>query len=353
MQESRSRIQTGFFAALLVGALLLNYLIFKPYISVLFVALIFVIIFKPLHEKIRTKLGNRKNLASLMSTVIVILAILVPVSFFGTLIFNDAQNFYQEITSEGIDRGVFLSKIGGLQKIVDNITPVGSSVNITSYLQTILRAIVQNLGAFFTGIFTLVFQIFLLVLALFYFFRDGEKFRSHFIGLSPLSDRYDRTILGRLESAINAVVRGVLLIAVIQGIVSGIGFAIFGVPNPMLWAAVAAIAALIPTIGTALVIIPAVIYLFFTAGVGWAVGLALWGGVAVGLIDNILAPIFIQRGLKIHPFLILLSVLGGVLFFGPVGFLAGPVMLTLLFALFDLYPLVIEGRTPKESTLIE
>lgn len=353
MQETRSRIQIGFFAALLLGVLLLNYFIFAPYVSVLFLAAIFVVVFQPVHRRLHAFLGGRRNTTSALSTLVVVLAILIPISFFGFLLFKDAQEFYNEVASERLESGVIPAGLDKLEMAIQSFVPEGVDVNVSHYFQSMVRNLLQSLGGFFTGIVMLIFELFIMILAMFYFFRDGDKFRAHFIGLSPLSDRYDRTILGRLESAVNAVVRGVLLVAFIQGIITGIGFAIFGIPNPILWAAVAAIAALVPTIGTALVIAPAVAYLFFTSGLGWAVGLALWGGVAVGLVDNILAPILMERGLKIHPFLILLSVLGGVAFFGPVGFLAGPVMLTLLFALFDLYPIVIEGKQQKESALIE
>ena len=99
------------------------------------------------------------------------------------------------------------------------------------------------------------------------------------------------------------------------------------------WGVVAALAALIPGIGTALVLLPAIGYLFFTGSTGMAIGLLVWGFVAVGLIDNFLGPILVNRGVKIHPFLILLSIFGGPSFFGPIGFVLGPLIVALLFAL--------------------
>ena len=351
--EIRNKVQVGFFAAILIGAIVLNYYILKPYLSVLFLASIFVIVFQPIYQWILRSLKGRRNLSAIISTILVISIILVPIAFFGFLILNDAQNFYEEVASERLKDGWLNTAIEKVESTFEEFAPSATSLDISSYLQSGAKYFVQNLGGIFTGIFTLVFQAFLLVLALFYFFRDGDRFKEQFIGLSPLADQYDKTIIDRLKIAVNAVVRGVLLIAIIQGIATGIGFAIMGVPNAMLLGAVAALAALVPTIGTALIIAPAVIYLFFVSGLWPAVALAIWGVVIVGLVDNILAPTFIERGLKIHPFLILISVLGGLALFGPVGFLAGPVTLTLLFALFDLYPVVIEGKQNKTSAIIE
>jgi len=148
---------------------------------------------------------------------------------------------------------------------------------------------------------------------------------------------------------VNSVVKGSLIVGVVQGVLTGVGFALFGVPNPALWATIAAIASLIPTIGTGLVLIPGISYLFLVGASSNAIGLIIWGVFAVGLVDNFLGPKLIERGVKIHPFLILLSVLGGIGLFGPIGFLAGPLILSWLFALLDMYPALIKPDTHKHS----
>ena len=175
------------------------------------------------------------------------------------------------------------------------------------------------------------------LISLFYFLRDGKSFTQYLKILSPLSDRQDEKILSRLFVAVNSVIKGALSIALIQGFLTGIGFWIFGVPNPVLWGSTAAIAALVPNIGTALVLVPAIGFLYLNGEVAQAIGLGIWSITAVGLIDNILGPYLINRGVKIHPLLILLSVIGGLGLFGPVGFLLGPLIISLLFALIDIH----------------
>jgi len=330
------KIELGFFLILAVLAGTLTFFIFQPYLSALFLAVIFAIVFRPLNDFFLKLVRGRGGVAALFSVGVLIVAIVVPVCFFGFFIFKDAQAFYLSIAN-GEQSSVLTTATAFVESVVGRFFP-GFSLDVTEYLKQGLSILVSNLGAIFGTLFTVVLQLFLMLLGVFYFLKDGAKFREQIIIISPLSDVYDKTILGKLEVAINSVVKGSLLVALIQGVLSGIGFALFGVPSPMLWGALAGLAALVPGVGTSLVIIPAIIYLFFFKGGIFALGLLVWGALAVGLIDNILSPFLIERGLKVHPFLILLSVLGGLVLFGPVGFIAGPVALALLFALLDIYP---------------
>ncbi len=180
-------------------------------------------------------------------------------------------------------------------------------------------------------------SFFLFLFTFYYLLKDAQKLKRISLAASPLSGEENEAILNKLELAINSVVRGNLAIALIQGILASIGLTIFGVPNPVLWGMVAAITSLIPTVGTSLVILPAILYLFLNNQIFQAAGLAIWGMVVVGLIDNFLGPKLVGRGMKLHPLLVLLSVLGGAVLFGPIGFLLGPLVLSLFFALFNIY----------------
>jgi len=169
--------------------------------------------------------------------------------------------------------------------------------------------------------------------------RDGAQFKRTLIELSPLPDIYDEQIILRLERTVNAVVRGTFMISLIQAVLVGIGFWIFNVPNPVLWATVASVAAFLPAIGMGLVIIPAIIYLILIGSIPAAIGLAVWGSIIVGLVDNMLLPHLMSKGFTVHQVFILFSILGGVVFFGPVGVLLGPLVIALLFALIEIYKL--------------
>ena len=174
-------------------------------------------------------------------------------------------------------------------------------------------------------------------MAIFYAFRDGERFTRWLVHVSPLSDTEDEVILSRLALAVRSVVVGVLLVSIIQGVVAAVGFSLFGIERAVLWASIAAIAALLPGIGTSVIMIPAVTYLFVTGDVANGIGLTIWALFAVVIIDNIISPYLMSRGNKLHPFIILLSVLGGISIFGPIGFVIGPVIISLFMVLLEIY----------------
>ena len=195
----------------------------------------------------------------------------------------------------------------------------------------------ENLSAVFSNVAKTTLGIFIFLIALYYLFKDGLKLKEAVVAFSPLKNTDDETIFTKLSSATNSVVKGTLLIALIQGILTAIGFIIFGIPNATLWGSLATITALIPSVGTAIILLPSILYLFSIGNVFSALGLLIWGIVVVGLVDNLLRPKLIERGIRIHPFLILLSTLGGISLLGPIGFLLGPIILSLLAVLFQIY----------------
>ena len=337
MLKESERMQTPFFIILIVGVLTLMVFVLLPYLSALFLALILSIMFRPVFQYINARL-RRPGAASLITVLIVLLVIILPLILFSVLVFNEAYGLYTNGTFEFSNSDSFLGRVNlRIENFFSKISP-----RVTFDLQLLTERVfgwfVNNLSNFFSGFVDAVIGLFIATLGLFYLFRDGGRVIKRLMYLSPLSDKYDEEIFEKIENAINSVVRGSLVVAIIQGFLSGIGFLIFGVPNAILWASVATLTSLIPTVGTSVVLIPSILYLFFAGHTLSALGLLLWGAIAVGLVDNFLGPHFIERGIKIHPFLILLSVIGGITFFGPIGFIAGPVILSLLFALLDIYP---------------
>lgn len=323
---------------LLAGAFVLAFFVVKPFLYALILAMAFATVFAPLHKKILVATAQHKSLAALLATVAVLIVVVAPLAFLSVQIFQEAASLYASLIQNG--GATSLSRI--LNDTVLAIkgyvpVPIEFSPDITQYARQALGLLLQNFGSLFANAAKIVMSIFIFLIALYYLFKDGQKLKRAVVALSPLHDTYNETIVCKLESAVNSVIRGNLVVALVQGVLTATGFALFGVPNPVLWGSVAAIAALIPGIGTALVLLPAIFYLFARGTTLPAAGLLLWGMTAVGLIDNFLGPKLAERGMQIHPFLILLSILGGIGFFGPLGFLLGPLVLSLLVALLNIY----------------
>lgn len=340
-----NKAQHYFFLAILIGVMTLTFFIFYPYLTSLLLAIVFSVTFRPLHRAV-SKVFSRGNQSSSLSAFITLLivAILVvtPLIFIGKQVYSESANLYYSLTDEG-QRSQIIHTLNSLSQSLSakffNAFPAYNfdNLNVTTYIQNFLEWSFANLDTIFSSVTKLGFQIFIMLFALFYLLRDGWKLKKALITLSPLLDTHDEKIISKVRQAIRSVVAGYLVVSIIQGVSTGLGFFIFGVPNPTLWGSFAVVAALIPAFGTSLVLVPGVIYLFFASTPTHAIGLLIWGALAVGLIDNYLNPILMNRGMQIHPFIILLSVMGGLVFFGPIGFIAGPLVVALLSALFEIY----------------
>lgn len=327
-----------FFLASLIGIMVLAFFIFRPFLYALILATVFAVVFQPIHRKIVALVRGRQGLAALITLLIVVVFIFTPLIFLTIQIFQEVQQLYFFLTASSGQDAV-LNLLNSLTVDLQKYYPATQeiSANIEQYLKLGLSWLFQHLGSFFAGFAKLITSFFIFLFALYYLLKDGGKLKTIVIALSPLADTDDEQISKKLGVAINSVIRGNLLIAVLQGMLTMAGFAIFGVPNAVLWGSLTAIAALIPGIGTALVLTPAILYLFFTGEIFSGVGLSIWGVGAVGLVDNFLGPKLVGRDMQLHPLIVLLSTLGGIGFFGPIGFLLGPLAMSLLFALLDIY----------------
>jgi len=329
--------QLYFLVALLVGISILVFFIFRPFFYTLFLAIAFAVALSPIYEWVLRLVRGKRGIAAVFTTLIVVIFILAPLSFIGIQIFQEAWQLYTTIAQDGADG--FIGVIKSLVLKIQNIAPIplDMSTDVSQYIKQGLIWLLQHFGTLFSSIAQLALHSFIFLFSFYYILKDGHKIKRKVMELSPLMDTDDEAIFKKLHEAINSVIRGSLLIAAIQGTLTGIGLTIFGVPNSVLWGSVAAITALIPAVGTSLVMIPAIAFLFISGATTSGIGLTIWALIAVGLIDNMLGPKLVERGIRIHPLLILLSVLGGLSFFGPIGFLLGPLTLSLLFALIETY----------------
>ncbi len=334
-----------FFFGLLLAAVVLAILIFLPFLTPIVLAIALAVVFGPIHRLVVRWLfkdKERSSFGALVTLIIITIIIFVPALFISAKIYSEVQNMYAYLIDESGRSQVitaFNNTTQYLSHAFFNLFPAYTfdSFNVTDILRKGLEWVFSNLDTVFSGASKIALSVFVMFLALFYFLRDGRELKRQVIALSPLGDQDDEKIFKKLEQTIYSIFAGSIAVGIIQGILTGFGFAIFGVPSPALWGSVAAVAALIPGIGTALVLVPGILYLFFTGDTVHMIGLLIWGVLAVGLIDNFLGPIIINSRVKIHPFLILLSVLGGIIFFGPIGFVLGPIVLAFLFSLLEIY----------------
>ena len=314
-----------FFYLLFALAALICVLLFWPFLAVIFISLAIAVAVYPIFNWIRKYLAfSNSTLGSLITIIFLAICLGVPLYFIGVRVFHEAQNLYN------------LVMLGRTDFSLPFLSPA-ANIDIQSRIGDIAGLISGSLAKVFTSTLNSLLSLLLVILSLFYFLKDGERWKKYIVKFSPLSDQHDERILAMLGQAINGVVRGYILIALVQGLLMAIGLWLFGVPNAAVWALIAAIVSMIPTIGTALVSIPAIIFLYLTGQVGHAAGLLVWSVVVVGLVDNFLSPIVVGKKLDLPPIVILFAVLGGIALMGPVGVLIGPLAVSLFYTLAVIY----------------
>lgn len=318
-----------FLLAFLAGMLAVAFFIFRPFFAPLVLAAVCAVVFQKPYKKIKESARVGAGVAAAITTVLVLTLIVAPLTLLGTQMATEAGQVYRSLAEGGASGTVFDS----VRVFLSDAVPF----DVNTYIRDALAYLAGNVGVVVSGVAKFFVDIILFVMALYYFLKDGNSFRRAFISLSPLLDEDDEEIARMLGRAVHSIVAGRLLMALVQGLLAMVGFLIFGIPNAILWGSVTVVTALIPGIGTALTIAPAVAYLFLQGASVFAAGLFVYGVVVVGLIDNLIGPKLIGRGVSLHPFVILLSVLGGIALFGPTGFVLGPLAISLLYTLLNAY----------------
>jgi predicted PurR-regulated permease PerM len=328
-----------FFALVTIGTVLLLW----PFFLILALAAIATVLFYPLHKKIMAKVKNY-NVAAAISTSLVVIIIALPTFIIGQILFTELINAYHHINLQEIinNRPVLSQHVpAGVATLIQNIV-----VNVNTFLSHLSENVAGNLSDLVTNVGTAVISIIFFVISIFFMLRDHEAIKEFVVDVAPISERHGEVIFTRLEAAVTGVVKGSFLVSLLQALISTVGFFIFQLPQPILWGVFTLLAAFVPTFGTSLAFIPAALWFIVTGHVVSGIGLLLWWlFITVGLMDNVVSPKIVGSRAKIHPFLTLLSIVGGVKLFGVFGFLFGPILMSVFITLADIYRSDVKGYT--------
>lgn len=327
--------------------LYLLFTILSPFLAILVWAGAIGIISYPLYEKLLTRCHNREITAALLMTAAIVLAFIVPLVGLIFTLSREASMAYQYLESATADAsGGTISNILQHPTIagwMERIRPLTSSLNLdldAMVLPAVKKGITYLLN-YSTGVvknfFGVLIRLILMVVTLFFIFKDGVHFLQRFWQVVALKESLRTTIVATTTRVLGAVMYGVVLTCLVQGALGGLGFWIAGLPSPMLFGTLMAICAPIPLIGTALIWLPGAIYLLIQGQTLHGVLLITWGVLVVSSIDNVIRPLFISGKAKLPILVIALGVLGGLLAFGLAGIVAGPVILALFLVFFEVY----------------
>jgi predicted PurR-regulated permease PerM len=328
-----SRSESYFSIGILLVAAVLVALVFLPELDAIVLGVSIALLFQPWYAALKKALHDRGGAAAALIVLLAVAIILVPLVFFGLQMFAEAQGLYGQIASGNAIPAVAWSRME-LGRWLPSL-----NINLTPYIQQVLGLLISDIGPIFSGLLSVVATVFLSFFALYYFLKDGSALRAALVERGPLPPAHAEEILARLHARASSVIRGSLAVAVLYGVLTGMGFFIFGLPSAILWGAVTMVASFIPGIGVLLIVIPGIVSLYLGGHLVAAIGLIAWAAVVSTAIEAYLRPRLLGGKEKIHPMLMLFAVLGGLSFFGPIGLLLGPLALGLLLTLLESYPL--------------
>lgn len=322
------------------------FLLIQPYLNPIILAFIMSLLFAPLHNKISEKLPNSPNSAAILSCTALTFIIAIPLFFVFVAIIQQGATFSKDAYHWIIDGGIqtlfqhpivvkVLSFINEYLPF-DAIDPNEVTQKVAQVASQVGTQIVGMSAQIVGDVTNVLMNFFLMLFVLFFLLRDQEKIITAFRHVLPLSRSQEDRLLDEIEEVSKSAVLGSFLTAIAQGLAGGFAMWLVGFPG-LFWGTMMGFASFIPVVGTALIWVPAAIYLLLTNQWEWALFLTIWGVVIVGSIDNIVRPLLMQGNSGMNTLLIFFSLLGGIQLFGLIGLIYGPIIFALTLVLFNMY----------------
>ncbi len=310
--------------------LLLIYLVFRiyePFLAALGWAAILVIFFYPMHERLARRFSPRR--AAVISTLAVTILLIVPVILITTLFVREAVSI-----SRGVQHSIVEEHAPMVARkwawIAQHVPGLDPNANVMEMVQQGVQKeagfLAERLGTVLRNIAAFIFDLFVMIFAMFYFFRDGDQIIRGVRSILPFDAEHRDTMMRQSRDLISASVTTSLIIAAIQGILGGLGFAVVKLPTPLFWGVAMAFFSLVPVVGSGLIFVPASLWLGFTGHWGRAILLlVICAGVST-IMDNVLRPLLLGGRTELSALVIFISVVGGVGLFGMLGLVLGPIL---------------------------
>lgn len=327
------------FATLAISAVFLGMI--WGFLTALFLAAIFSAMASPLYQKILNGVGGRAGLATAITLIILLIVVLVPTLALIYLAATQANELTQDIVAyvKAVDSNPASFSVPEWVPFKEKIEAAAPQIasKVGELTGKIAGFFVSAASAATKGTANFFLDLFIMLYAMVFFMQEKTTVLSQLMRYSFLPSGAQERLVERTVSISRATIKGTLVIAIIQGALGGIGFAVTGIEGAAFWGAVMAVMSVIPGIGPAIVWVPGVIYLFANGETTGAIGLALWCGLVVSTIDNVLRPILVGRDTAMPDLMILVSTLGGLALFGAVGLIIGPVVAGLFITIWEIF----------------
>jgi predicted PurR-regulated permease PerM len=339
---SQDRFRKGFLL-LLVVAISAGFLwLVRGFVLTILLAAIFAGLGHPIYRRLLGLVRGRAPLASSLTVLLGLVLVVGPLLTVAGVVVAEAVRVsenvrprIEELLKQPVVLGEYFERLPGYS----HVAPYREEILVKAgeVVGGLGGFLVQSLSDTTRGTVTFFFHFFLLLYTMFFLLMDGKAMLSRTLTYLPLREAEKELMLGKFVSVTRATVKGTLLIGLAQGVLAGLAFWVVGIDGAVFWGTVMVVLSVIPAVGAALVWVPAAIILAVTGSFGKAVGLALFCGLVVGSVDNVLRPKLVGRDTQMHDLMILFSTLGGLIALGPIGFIVGPILAALFVTIWEIF----------------
>ena len=347
--------------SLLLFVLLISILflaMIRQFLMAIFLAALFAALAHPLYQRFVRWFRGRRALASLATLLLLTIIVLVPLSGLLGIVTAQAVKVGETVTpwierqlnepgamSGLLNRLPFSEK---LQPLSEQLQPYRNEIlqKAGEMVGKVSGFLIDGLSAATLGTVNFIFMTLIMLYTMFFFLMDGDKLLMHMLYFVPLKYEDERRILEKFTSVARATLKGTAVIGILQGSFAGLAFAVVGIPSAVFWGAIMTMASIIPSVGSAFIWAPAALILALNGQLLSAIGLTVFCAVVVGSLDNLLRPILVGKDTQMHELLIFFSTLGGIVMFGILGIMIGPIIAALFTAIWDLYGLAFQDLLP-------
>lgn len=320
-------------------------LVLSPVAGAVSWAVFLAIVFWRLQERTVRILRGRRAWAALATLAVIVVIVLIPLALLSVAVTHEAVAFYARLKSGDFQMAEYFQRVlgvlpewarGWLSRLgIDDLA--AAQAKLAEALERSGSALTQRVFLIGQGTLSFVVNLFLMLYLLFFFLRDGRSLAQSAEGAMPLSPEHTRRVTKEFATVVRATVQGNVVVALVQGALGWLAFWFLGIGGALLWGAVMAMLSLLPAVGAAMVWAPVAIYLVASGSVWAGIGLAVWGTLVIGLVDNVLRPILVGKQTRMPDWLVLVATLGGLAVFGLDGFVIGPVIAAVFIAAWTIF----------------
>ncbi len=312
----------------------LSYLVLKSQLAYILAGIILAFVSYPVYKFIK-KIVRNHTLSAFIVILMLLSLIVVPAIYAGKVLYVQSANIISKVGEIDLNKLDVTDLELTLQKYTGQNIDIKQKIreSIVGVAEVITRSSISfagKLANFALGIFIMFFIIF-------YLYNDGEGFVRELKALIPMKKEHKEYLFEEMGKVTKAVLVGILLTAIIQGLIAALGFYLFGYPNALFWGLLCAILYIIPIVGPFLIFIPMGIYSLSVGDYFSGIGILLYGIIILNNTDNFIRPKLVSMQTKIHPAIILIGLIGGLYMMGLVGLFIGPLILSLFLALLEVY----------------